>query len=138
MSYLDKYGEINAENYQKNNDRIGELIRIKYSKCKPNGEGGLTPEEEQEFLEREFWQGQALCSLSNYYQTYCTLEPGTLVEATFEDGTIIAKIHENKQGHYTITTPDGNGSGCSIAAHKVRKLTALELFNLGVNGTPKA
>lgn len=127
---------INAENFEKNNKRLQALIMKKYTgwdEQKKEGTG-LTPEEELEFVKLQYWHGQALSTMSSYVQGYCMLEPGDLVEATFEDGTIIAKIHENKRGTYMITTPDGDGSGCSIPAHKVRKLTALELFNLGVNG----
>ncbi len=128
-------GPYTAENYEKNTARIQELICKKYKKWdEHNRDGvGLTTEEMEELTERQTWQSQALSMLSNYFQTYCQLQPGDLVEATFEDGTIVAKIHENKRGTYIITTPDGNGSGCGIHAHKVRKLSAVEIFTLGVS-----
>lgn len=122
---------ITPEIYEEKKERMDALISLKYSYTK-NGDG-LTPAQEKELEELFRWNQKALSKVADFYQDYCMLKKGDLVEATFEDGTIFARISEEFNGGcYHIETLEGGG-GCTIQPHKVRKLSPVEVFTLGVN-----
>ena len=121
VSYpLNKQGAIDSKK------RMDFLIQKKHTV-------GLSPEEDQDLVDHFAFLDSVMKHFSEVWGELLNIEVGTLVEATFEDGTIYAKISEKFNGAvYMITTVDGNGSGCSIKPENIRVLSALEVFTLQV------
>jgi len=61
------------------------------------------------------------------------LEPGLLVEVTFEDGSLPMEITEKFNGAVYHCKVLNGGAGCTVKPSQIRVLSALEIFNLGVN-----
>jgi hypothetical protein len=64
---------------------------------------------------------------------------GTPVEVTFEDGSLLMVVSEGFNGaayhcRMILSGTSDLGSGCTVKPHQMRVLSALETFNLGVNG----
>jgi hypothetical protein len=124
---------LTPKGYEEVHERMDALIAKKYKNCDPQGNGGLGDEEQKELEALFAWNQGALAKVSDYYQDFCRLKKGDVVEATFDDGVIYARISEEFNGGcYHIQTLEGGG-GCTIKPHRVRKLSPLEVFNLGVN-----
>jgi hypothetical protein len=91
---IPNWTEYTPAEYTRVSERINDLIKKKYRTCKPNGDGGLSDAEEREFLGLCKWKSKATGKVADYYQAFCRLKVGDIVEATFEDGTIYAKISQ--------------------------------------------
>lgn len=118
------------EGYEKAKAQMDSLIAKKYN-YRTDGDG-LTAAEERTLQDLFAWQKGAMSKVSDYYVSYCRLKVGDIVEATFDDGTLYARISEEfNNSCYHIQTLEGGG-GCTIQPHKVRKLSPVEVFTLGV------
>lgn len=122
-----------VEGLQAADARWHELFTKKFQNCDPQGNGGLSDEEQSEMDGIVLWKNNVMLGLMSQLRPLLTLKKGDLVEATFEDGNIYARISEEYNGgSYHIETIEGGG-GCTIKPWRVRKLSELEVFNLKVN-----